>query len=59
MVNSGAFIRSSTEGVNINGWQVEGSSAESSAGGTYESMPGGETMAYSLKQKMMGWKPEK
>lgn len=35
--NSGVFIRSSIEGVKINGWQVEVAPAEHHTGGVYES----------------------
>lgn len=39
--NSGVFIRSSIEGVNINGWQVEVAPLNLHTGGIYESMPNG------------------
>jgi hypothetical protein len=39
--NSGVFIRSSIEGVNINGWQVEVAPLNLHTGGIYESKPGG------------------
>ncbi|WP_018614918.1 3-keto-disaccharide hydrolase [Segetibacter koreensis] len=39
--NSGVFIHSSIEGVNINGWQVEVAPLNLHTGGIYESMPGG------------------
>lgn len=39
--NSGVFIRSSIEGININGWQVEVAPMNLHTGGVYESMPGG------------------
>ena len=39
--NSGVFIRSSIESVNINGWQVEVAPLNLHTGGIYESMPNG------------------
>ena len=39
--NSGVFIRSSIEGVNINGWQIEVAPQNLHTGGIYESMPDG------------------
>jgi hypothetical protein len=39
--NSGVFIRSSIEGVTINGWQVEVAPQNLHTGGIYESMPNG------------------
>src|SRR5690625_7300 len=39
--NSGIFVRSEIEGVNISGWQVEVAPAGLHTGGIYESGPGG------------------
>ena len=39
--NSGVFIRSSIDGININGWQIEVAPQNLHTGGIYESIPGG------------------
>ena len=39
--NSGVFIRSSIEGINIDGWQIEIAPQNLHTGGIYESIPGG------------------
>lgn len=39
--NSGVFIRSSIDGININGWQIEVAPLNLHTGGIYESIPGG------------------